>query len=186
MTRFNITREFYIPDGAICVEDKASGACVWLYANEKREPCGVAFNKKSIKPVWRYRFRSRQEAKDHALRFFKARQQHLARVAEYRAGRNKPHNLQVGHILYSSWGYEQTNIDWYQVTKVIGKCFVEVRKIGAVIDQNGWERGTCTPRADEFIGEPARRKVSNGSVKVSSCASAYLWDGRPKSWTSYH
>ena len=29
--------------------------------------------------------------------------------------------IKVGDIFYRSWGYEQTNIDYYIVTKKIGK-----------------------------------------------------------------
>ena len=41
------------------------------------------------------------------------------------------HNsLQIGSILYASWGYDQTNIDFYEVTKLIGRTTLELRELG--------------------------------------------------------
>ena len=34
------------------------------------------------------------------------------------------HHYKVGDILYNSWGYNQTNVDWYQVIKVKPKSIV--------------------------------------------------------------
>ena len=39
------------------------------------------------------------------------------------------HPLQIGSILYTSWGYEQTNIDFYQVIELIGTSTVVLREI---------------------------------------------------------
>lgn len=36
--------------------------------------------------------------------------------------------IQVGDVFYVAWGYEQTNIDYYQVTKIRGRKFI-FRKI---------------------------------------------------------
>ena len=37
-------------------------------------------------------------------------------------------SLRVGDILYSSWGWEQTNIDFYQVIAIRG-CTVRLRQL---------------------------------------------------------
>ncbi len=41
------------------------------------------------------------------------------------------YNFKVGQIFYNSWGYEQTNVDFYQVVKVTDKS-VEFRAIESV------------------------------------------------------
>ena len=45
--------------------------------------------------------------------------------------------IKEGDIFYSSWGYDQTNIDYYKVTKLIGKASVELVPI---------ESRSCRPR----------------------------------------
>ena len=39
----------------------------------------------------------------------------------------------VGDVFASSWGYEQTNVDFYQVVALHGRTMVTVRKIRAQI-----------------------------------------------------
>jgi hypothetical protein len=42
-----------------------------------------------------------------------------ARKVTDRMKRQMPHSLKVGDILYSSWGYDQTNISFYVVTRTM-------------------------------------------------------------------
>ena len=95
--------------------------------------------------------------------------------------------VEIGTIFYSTWGYEQTNIDYYEVVKSTPKT-VTVRMIAQDAVENDM-RGTCTPCPGHFIGEPIRRKVQRycdePSLKIKSYAYAYPWDGKPKSFTTY-
>lgn len=45
-------------------------------------------------------------------------------------------NIQIkeGSIFYSSWGYDQTNIDFYQVVKATAKT-VWLRKLNAKVEE---------------------------------------------------
>lgn len=53
--------------------------------------------------------------------------------------------VQVGDIFSSSWGYEQTNVDFYQVIELVGETSVRVREvIPPMID----EKPTCSMAAD--------------------------------------
>lgn len=38
------------------------------------------------------------------------------------------HSFKVGDLLFSSWGYEQTNVDFYQVVALKGRTMVTVKK----------------------------------------------------------
>lgn len=94
-----------------------------------------------------------------------------------------------GAILYTSWGYDQTNIDWYEIVKRKG-AFVWIREIGGRREENGWATGTTLPAPGHFIGPEMRKKVrvykgDENSVRIESYASAWLWDGKPKRWSSY-
>lgn len=185
-----LTREFFVPPGAVKVRDKASSAVVYAY-DRNGQPYAVAFHGKAAKPAFHFRFRD-TEAREKRVRKFFAEVQGVENYkAERKAKRREklaqPHKLQVGHILVSSWGYEQTNIDWYQVTALKGARSVELRKIGAVIDTDLMDQGTCTPRLDDFRGEAFTKRVDeHNGVKLESYAWARLWDGKPMRWSSYH
>ena len=47
---------------------------------------------------------------------------------KYKEERIKPHSLKVGDILYCSWGYDQTNVDYFKVSEVIGKRKIKIPK----------------------------------------------------------
>jgi hypothetical protein len=67
------------------------------------------------------------------------------------------------------WGYDQTNVDYYEVIRPIGKCSVEIREIGVLREETGWLQGNCTPCKGHYKGEPMVRRVLDGkSVKVRS------------------
>jgi hypothetical protein len=100
----------------------------------------------------------------------------------------------VGDILVSSWGYDQTNVDFYKVTKLSpsGKSVTIVR-INSEVTGTGFMCGTSVPavphEVSEYEGEPMTKRVnltSNGySVNIASYASARLWNGQPR-YTSWY
>jgi hypothetical protein len=86
------------------------------------------------------------------------------------------HNVKLGDIFCCSWGYDQTNVDYYEVTKVMGSM-VEVREIGQQREDTAWLQGECAPAPGHFIGKPMRKRVNvcsgTPSIKVYSFAYAY-------------
>ncbi|MEW6019069.1 MAG: hypothetical protein AB1760_13445 [Pseudomonadota bacterium] len=176
----------FIPQASRKVAHKNSDAVAYLYELNGR-PCAVAYVGRQSKPVLFHRFTSEASRARAIADLFAGRERALAYKAERAAARRAPHKLQVGHILVSSWGYDQTNIDWYQVTAVVGDHTVEIRPIASnLVEGAGGDRGRCFPRADVFTGEARRVRVSQDSVRVSNCAHASLWDGRGRYWSSYH
>jgi hypothetical protein len=100
--------------------------------------------------------------------------------------------VEVGSIFHSSWGYDQTNADFYEVVALTPKA-VRVKPISKRLAEDGsgvvpvpgsfgssWrtkdaEKGDLKRlQSYEFRGE---KKVS---FTVASYASASLWDGKPK------
>jgi hypothetical protein len=95
------------------------------------------------------------------------------------------HDLRVGDILASSWGYDQTNVDFYQVIATT-RCQVTLRRIKAHIRESGFMCGYATARRDEFTDAPPikRKPQRSGAVCISSYEVATAWDGCEKyvSW----
>lgn len=103
------------------------------------------------------------------------------RKAERKAERSKPHTLQVNDILYTSWGYEQTNIDFYQVTKRVGSTMVELRPIASRVERHDVSSEYVVPVMDAFTDTAMKKRVSgNDTIAITSYATAWKWDGKPK------
>lgn len=192
------------------VRCKLGDAEAWTWTDAQGRPCAVGFLGRAQKG-WRW---SRLAAFGHVWfkhadtrrawlgELFARAQRIQASSAERRASkaqqRAKPHALQVGDILRSSWGYDQTNIDYYEVTRLIGAQMVEIREISARAQETGFMSGDSVPAPGQYIGKPERRRVSDhgerDSVKVSECAHAYLMRPTvvggvkcygPSHWTAY-
>ncbi len=97
----------------------------------------------------------------------------------------------VGDILYTSWGYDQTNTEFYAVTKVSGKR-VWVREIAADGESIGFMQDRIWPAMPiRFCGEETMHIARNAgqhheyAVKIDSCRTAWLETGRTHSTSSY-
>ena len=93
--------------------------------------------------------------------------------------------LKENDILYSSWGYDQTNIDFYKVKRLAGKTMVELVPIESKLcdEQNSAYTDMVMPYpANE--GKPFRRKMKGDWVNLNSYSCARLWDGKPKEQTN--
>lgn len=197
MRGFTFDREFYIPKGAMKVADKETDAVAYVLAkdlgNGRMYYQATAFTGKRRKPDMNYTYRT-VEARDEAVkRFFEGRKATLEFKKEQREKRKaKGRGLDVGDVLVAVWGYEQTNIDYYQVTGLIGKTMVEVRKIhGKQVDDPDahWMTGKCTPDVGNFDTrkEPMRRVAKDGAVKIDDVRTAHKTaKDAVHNWTAYH
>ena len=95
--------------------------------------------------------------------------------------------IKKGDIFVSNWGYDQTNVDFYEVTDVKGKIVV-IREIHKQVTPGSHGSDKVTPLPGRFDGEPMRKRPSyrNGkpSLKMTDYAWAYPWDGKPEEQTS--
>ena len=106
---------------------------------------------------------------------------------------NQPVNpVKSGDIFYSSWGYEQTNIDFYEVVKVTDKSvFFRDLASDKTYDPNNSLYGTSTPAFGSNDG-PAKRATlrfnnnNQPSFKVYSFAYAHPWNGQPMEFSETH
>ena len=96
--------------------------------------------------------------------------------------------IRVGSIFYSSWGYDQTNIDWYEVVGLTCKG-VKVRSIESIKEYTGSMVGTSRPRIGGYMGEIKTKMLRSHKdrywFRVNSFSSAWEWDGNDKQFTEY-
>ena len=139
------------------------------------------------------RFHSTAERDRHLERWLVRRVATLRERESVRAQRaednKQPHRLEVGSVLYTSWGYEQTNVDFYQVTRLVAPRTVEVRQIGSQ-EAAGTSSGDMSeyvlPARDAFLAASAfnARVIGSDAIRVDGRYMAKLHDGRPvyRSW----
>jgi hypothetical protein len=196
--RFDMLREHYLPPEAR--EEKPlhpEGTDLEIYVwdgeiKDPRNPEGkglkrfyaAAFAGKSQKPLWHIQFRTQSNRIEEIRKTIEARKQVLESKRQRQEEKNNfVHGLKPGDIMVCSWGYDQTNIDYYQVTEVRGKNVV-LREISKkVVGDSGGSSERVMPVPDSFIGEPLLKRPSGSSgkpyVRVTSYSSAHLWDGKP-------
>ena len=201
MARLKLTREWYAGKDKTEVKDPKSSAVVYLseYATRGGDTrySAVGFYGKRQKPSFQdFYYTSREKRQEKIDAFFDSiRTWEEGKIKAREERKKAPVGLEVGDVLSSSWGYEQTNINFYQVVKVSGRM-VTVREIARQIEQTGHDQGDCIPALNHFIGEDLKRQARDGSIKINSCQyaskdePAYEIAGmkvyKPKCYTTTH
>ena len=161
------------------------------------KPTALRFVGKSSKPRDHYRYNSEAERADADSKFIAQTQEVAAMKAKDRAERKAlkatPHTLKVGDIMVSSWGYEQTNVDFYQVVGLRGSFIVQLRQIcKKECESTGYltMAGMCIADKDSFLegknGEMFEKRVHAGNrFNLESYSHASQWDGKPTYYSWY-
>jgi hypothetical protein len=157
------------------------GLTIYRDFSNPEKPIIKLWRNKQSKPYAHYRFRNIDKAETYIDREKQSAKELAEMKANRKAERSKPHSLKVGDILYSSWGYDQTNVDFWQVVAVRGRA-VDIREIAGKMteDDGGHMSGRCVAVKDAFKGDiiKGKRPRHDNSVPWKSYADMYLWDGR--------
>jgi len=173
----------WLPKSAINVQVVTSeGGGVTIY---KYELAGgfyaLAFVGKQGKPHWHLKFGSEEAREKRANAAIAGAAAHAAEKAS-RAQERKSfkHDFKVGDIFVASWGYDQTNVNYFQAVEIKGKSVV-VREIASksVNDHQ------VTAVKDSFVGDPLVRRAGQSGIKINSTYNAYKWDGKPSYETPF-
>jgi hypothetical protein len=101
----------------------------------------------------------------------------------------------LNDIIVCSWGYEQTNVDFYQVVGITSKSL----KLRGVDKRITWKRceatgqedrtsgGFATPIHGQFTGDVFTRRfdVEDQSLKIGNRRYGCVWNGEPQNFTCY-
>lgn len=181
---FHDARMAHVSPYAVKVHD-ADNVVAYRWEREGRI-VGAAFVGRAVKPTWRYAFGTDDALRAKIAETVAAQKAHADRMAERKTQREAPSTLKVGDVLVSSWGYDQTNVDFYEVTAIVGKNMVEIRPIAGTTPDKGSDRGMATAVKGHYVGPAMRKHVKYGdTVRIKSYANARPWDGTPMYWSSY-
>lgn len=143
-----------------------------------------------------YRFGTEAERFDWVLKQYNKIQENdrqeierkAKQKAEARANAEKG-TVKVGTIFYASWGYDQTNVDFYEVVAIKNQT-ATVREISQNREHTGHDCGRCTPIPGNYYGQPMTKRVNfkyeKPSMNISSSQHATMWDGTSKYFSSGH
>jgi len=98
--------------------------------------------------------------------------------------------LNIGDILDSHWGYEQTNVDYYEVVGLTTKS-VKIRQIESQRRYTAAMCGECVPVKGMYRGHVKTKLVkatANGLpyLKLTSYSCAWKWNGKPNFFSEWH
>lgn len=144
-----------------------------------------------VKAVWAYRFKSIEEMTKYISNDFDNRKASIEKNISSKQERKEKNKvisdgIQVGDIFCYSWGFEQTNVDFYQVVEKPSKATIIIRPIGhEVLETCSWASEYVRPVKDAFIGERSEKVRLSGSYFKRSCGYATKIDN-PKTSKHYH
>ena len=180
--------ERVIPQYESMVEKE--GGVVYLMAGSAGTPYAAKFFAgKALNPTHYYGFKSEEKRAASIEEFFKK----IAERAEWKAERKvaakaakakAAKEMNVGDIYYTSWGYDQTNIDFYKILEVKKGSAVIVKVGSKTVSDNGPSTEVVPSPANE-TGEPMLKRMGEYGFSISSYASATKWDGQPKYETGF-
>jgi len=148
-----------------CRAIRLKGTDAVAYVTDGTSCCAYAFRGRRLKAEFRYSFTSEKARDARLARWF-------AEVAESTMHKQQraafAHTLKAGDVLKAVWGYEQTNVDFYQVTALLGSM-VEIRAIAQLTETTGHMTGIAGPKVNDFIGKPMRKRVREGNcIRIES------------------
>lgn len=126
-------------------------------------PCATGYVGRAKKPSLYTRFKTDERRAEVVAEFVN---NNMKRKTQRRTADAR--TLKVGDVLSCMWGYEQTNIDYYLVTQLVGKCSVELVEIAAEKQETDHMQGKCIPDKTNIIGTPFKKRADGDSVKISS------------------
>ncbi|MCP4521001.1 MAG: hypothetical protein GY827_04795 [Cytophagales bacterium] len=137
------------------------------YDTKNQQPVAAIFRDNRKDPREHYRYATierREEAIQNQVNASKT--YHQAKIDRKKNKKNA--NIKVGDILVTSWGYDQTNVDFYQVTKLIGKATVEYVQIGSeTVEETSWCSADVKANPKVIVNSiPERGRINPYGVKI--------------------
>ena len=127
------------------------------------------FSGKRQRPVWVTHFANDEVCDAYVGQWVKSLEQELQNT----------NTLKVGDVLYSCWGYEQTNVYFYQVTEVSSSgAMVTVRELETERHEAETMQYDIIPLLGKFKSGPLRRRVQDNGVRIDDVARAYYYEMR--------
>lgn len=164
-------------------EKKVESLGIEIFYNDDLRTA-IFYAGKSMKPVQYYRYESAEVMHkkidlfiNNRVSIQEAKEKRAQELKEMKQKFNAAHYFNEGDVVVNSWGYEQTNINFYQVVRITNRQ-IEVKAIGSKqVEGSMYSHGMACevlPVKDAFIEDGDTFKLG---VKPNSENSCYLTGG---------
>lgn len=151
----------------------------------RHDMCVAVWTHQTKRPSYYYKFKTEQEIQDFIARRKESVDIQRKQSDQWREKiKQENDTIYEGAIMYDSWGWEQTNIDFYKVVRR-SESTVWLQKLKAITQETGFMSGNTRP-TDEVDGPVFTRRIGRYGVRIENhrgCLS--LYDGQPKSCSWY-
>jgi len=173
-----LTREFYIPMNYSKVEvPEKLPLEIWINEDELTI---MYFEGRKQKPSKHIRYNSNESLQNAVDTLISNAEHKLQSVLMEKAVKKEKtlkiaEKIKVGDIFVYSWGWEQTNVNFYQVVEKSSPMTVVVREIGyETIEETSWASENVRPIKDSFISDELEKVRINSYGRFNrSCGSAF-------------
>jgi len=180
-----LPRESYLPPqarGTTPLTPEGTDLAIYTW-EENGKLYGIAFGGKANKPLWNYRFTTEAQRQHRIDETIETQKRVLQRRQDsLDARRTYQHGFVVGDILNTSWGYDQTNVEFYEVVEVKGKVLV-VRQVAQEAKESDRHADQVVAVSGKFVGPAMRVLPTPNGVKIEG-HHASKWSGKPVYQTS--
>jgi|VirMetMinimDraft_7_1064189.scaffolds.fasta_scaffold03511_6 hypothetical protein len=109
----------------------------------------------------------------------RARSKAERKAKDKAAIKKRQEEIKVGDIYVASWGYDQTNVDFYKVLKV-ERAFALIAEVSSTVVDDYEGINLQVVAGNEIVGDEMRKKIGKDGFKINSYITAYPWDGSPR------
>lgn len=146
---------------------------VYTYESDKGDPCAIGYKGRRKKPTFCFRYKSTTSRENEILDWMHGVS--LEKTNKNTQGVSRL--LEVGDVLSTCWGYDQTNVEFYKVLELVGKASVKIVEISREMIATGDMEGKVIPLPNSEKGEPFTKRTckhSGNSVSIDSRITASI------------
>lgn len=187
-------RSRYVPKEAVEVKHPEELGVAYVYRIKETAYGVIAYGGKRNSADFHFSYKTIEQAHEKIENWFSNLQAHRELMLTRRAESFAPHAFVIGDIVTNSWGYDQTNVDWYRVVHA-SRNFVWLQPICANLEETGFMSGQSVPAIDTSSDDPAKwgfkeakgeimKHKASGTYVTMKYGSASKWDGKTRyaSW----
>lgn len=150
----------------------------------------MTFIGKRSKPEWRYKFTSLEKMLKHIDNTISTQYNSNKTKEEQKAkdkilAKENRSKVQVGDIYCLTSSYENTYVDFYQITAKVSPSKVKAKRIGSTSRENGYASAYKKPIKNDFISEEETYTVSKYGNLRMGYYSAHKTDENSEHYTSW-
>jgi hypothetical protein len=171
---------------AVAVFEASDGSAAYTFTTKTGKPGFLGFTRTRGKPTSYYSYGTEDQRNNAIFDFITRVKEDIAYTAAKKVRRM---TMEVGQILVSSWGYDQTNIDYYLVTEVSKTgASVKLSEVGQsyLASEASGMGAKVEPDLTKLAPLEGWKRIGEYGVKIHNSSTARPWDGKPDHATWYH